>query len=250
MDGMVDVYTCCMPDDHKWYYEKQGAFLGPIDAETMRDIIRSGGLTGATLVWRDGIIGRQPIVTIPELAAYLPESSAAEGHVSASATPAAVQPVTVAHARTSPPASGLAISSLVLGILSLALFCLVPISLACGIIGLALGLSANRGSNKEPMAIAGIVTSIVGVLLGGLLLLGIVGENREKGNVGGFEDFFNEQDDVGQDEELEEDREKIKERLKKVFGEGGEEDKGEAAGEGEVDGEIGDAENPFEVKPE
>ena len=235
-----------MSGGHNWYYEKQGVLLGPIDAETMRDIIRSGGLTGATLVWRDGIIGRQPIASTPELAAYLPDSNAAQGHMSASATPAAVPPATGAHAVTSPPASGLAISSLVLGILSLALFCLVPISLACGIIGLALGLSANRGSSKEPMAIAGIVTSVIGVVLGGLLLLGIAGDNPEKGNGGGLEDFFNEQDDVGQEEELEEAREKIKERLKKVFGEGGEEDKGEAAGEEEVDGEIGDAENPFE----
>ncbi|MDP7205082.1 MAG: GYF domain-containing protein, partial [Pirellulaceae bacterium] len=178
-----------MPDDHKWYYEKQEAFLGPIDAETMRDIIRSGGLTGATLVWRDGIIGRQPIANIPELAACLPDSSAAEGHVSASATPGAVQPVTVAHARTSPPASGLAISSLVLGILSLALFCLVPISLACGIIGLALGLVANKGSYKQPMAIAGIVTSSVGVVLAGLLILGIAGENREKEKGAGLRTF-------------------------------------------------------------
>ena len=65
-----------MVDEHKWYYEKQGELIGPIGTETMCNMISSGELTAATHVWRDGLIGRQPIATIPELADYLPDPAA------------------------------------------------------------------------------------------------------------------------------------------------------------------------------
>jgi len=228
-----------MANEHNWYYEKQRELIGPIDAATMRDMISSGGLTGATPVWRDGLIGRQPIATIPELAGYLPDPSAP-------ASQAAVQPVAATHVRSSAPTSGLAVASLVLGIISLALFCLIPISLPCGIIGLILGLSANKGPSKQPLATAGIVTSIVGGLISVLLVVGAVQQDNQP-NQDRFDDFFNqnnEADKADKNEDLEKAFEELEERLKEAFREGVEEAKEDGDGEGE------DPENPFDVEPE
>ncbi len=60
---------------------------------------------------------------------------------------------------------GLAISSLVLGIVSLVLFCVPIVGIICGIIGLVLGLVANSRPQKNGMATAGIVMSIIGLAL-------------------------------------------------------------------------------------
>ena len=227
-----------MANEHNWYYEEQGELIGPIDAATMRDMISSGGLTGATPVWRDGLIGRQPIATIPELAGYLPDSSAPVSQ-------AGVQPVAATHVRSSAPTSGLAVASLVLGIISLALFCLVPISLPCGIIGLILGLSANKGPSKQPLATAGIVTSIVGGLISVLLVVGAVQQDNQP-NQDRFDDFFNQKNEADKDEEMKKMFEELKNEVEKAFGDA----KEKAEGEGEEDGEGEDPENPFDVEPE
>ncbi len=69
--------------------------------------------------------------------------------------------------------SGLAIASMVLGIVSIFTFCFVVISIICAVVGFVLGCVA-LGSNKKGkgMAIAGIVTSLVSVIL--LIVLVII----------------------------------------------------------------------------
>jgi hypothetical protein len=228
-----------MANEHKWYYENQGELIGPIEAASMIEMISSGQLTGETPVWRDGLIGRQPIAGVPELAGYLPDPSAPGSHEG-------VQPVAATHVRSSAPASGLAVASLVLGIISLALFCLVPISLPCGIIGLILGLSAKKGPSKQPLATAGIVTSIIGSLITVLLVVGAVQQDN-KPDRNGFNDFLNEKneaDNAAKNEDLEKAFKELEERLKKALGEGVEEAKEDGDGEGE------EPENPFDVEPE
>lgn len=61
---------------------------------------------------------------------------------------------------------GLAIASMVLGIVSLVFFCFVYICIPCGLISIILGGVAL--ANKKPgkgMAIAGLVCSIVGIAI-------------------------------------------------------------------------------------
>ena len=250
-----------MANEHKWYYEKQGELIGPIDAASMSEMISSGQLTGETPVWRDGLIGRQPIAGVPELAGYLPDPSAPTSQ-------AGVQPVAATHVRSSAPTSGLAVASLVLGIISLALFCLVPISLPCGIIGLILGLSANKGPSKQPLATAGIVTSIIGSLISVLLVVGSMQQDNQpdrneelnkvieelKKVIEEFEEKMEAigegieegegEGEAGKDDDLEEAVEELRKRLEKVFGEGVEEAREDGDGEGE------DPEAPFDVEPE
>ncbi len=225
-----------MANEHNWYYENQGELIGPIDAATMRDMIISGGLSGATPVWRDGLIGRQPIAQVPELAGYLPDPSAP-------ASQAGVQPVAVTYAHSGAPTSGLAVASLVLGIISLALFCLIPISLPCGIIGLILGLSGAKGSSKQPLATAGIVTSIIGILVSVLLVVGAMQDGNQPGQ-NRFDEIFNERNEADKDEDFEEALEELKKGLEKAF------EEAEAGGEGAGEGEGRDPDNPFDVEPE
>lgn len=66
-----------------------------------------------------------------------------------------------------PPANGLAIASLVLGILSIPASCCYGAGIIFAIIGLILGcVSKKPDSSFNGMAIAGIVCSIIGLLVG------------------------------------------------------------------------------------
>lgn len=60
---------------------------------------------------------------------------------------------------------GLAIASLVLGILSLVLCCVPFLTIPCGVAGIVTGILGARSSGQG-MAAAGIVLSIVGLVLG------------------------------------------------------------------------------------
>jgi len=76
--------------------------------------------------------------------------------------------------------SGLAVAALVLGILSIALLCII-IGFIPGILGIIFGAIALGQIKKEPqviqgrgLAIAGIITSIIGILFSILLIIGAV----------------------------------------------------------------------------
>ncbi len=75
------------------------------------------------------------------------------------------------------PGNGLGIASMVVGIVSLALFCTGWLAIICSIVGIALGaISINKAKQagmKNGMAVAGLVCSIVS--LGILLILVISG---------------------------------------------------------------------------
>ncbi len=59
---------------------------------------------------------------------------------------------------------GLSIASMVLGIISLALFCLWYVSIPCGILGIVFGLIGKNRAGKN-MAITGFVTGLIAVAL-------------------------------------------------------------------------------------
>lgn len=75
------------------------------------------------------------------------------------------QPVYNNPTKPSVPAKGLSITSMVLGIVSLALFCLWYLALPCAIVGVILGAIAMNKSKimgvKNNMAIAGVACSCV-----------------------------------------------------------------------------------------
>lgn len=66
----------------------------------------------------------------------------------------------------SQPSKGLSIASMVLGIISLVLFCIPYLCIPCGLIGLILGgVSLATKKDGKGMAIAGLVCSIIGIAL-------------------------------------------------------------------------------------
>lgn len=63
--------------------------------------------------------------------------------------------------------NGLAIASLVLGIISIPTICCYGLGILLGIIGIVLGIvSRKSGTKMSGMAIAGIILSAIGILFG------------------------------------------------------------------------------------
>lgn len=69
---------------------------------------------------------------------------------------------------------GMAIASMVLGIVSLVLFCFVYVCVPCGIISIILGgITLAKKKAGKGMAIAGVVCSIIGIAV--YVILTIIG---------------------------------------------------------------------------
>jgi uncharacterized RDD family membrane protein YckC len=64
----------------QWFYARGGQQQGPVDSATLEQMLRLGSLSGADLVWREG------------MAQWLPASSQAELFAAAQAGPVGVQP--------------------------------------------------------------------------------------------------------------------------------------------------------------
>jgi RsiW-degrading membrane proteinase PrsW (M82 family) len=95
--------------------------------------------------------------------------------------PNAVPPTTPAELQTQQalPASGLAIASLVLGIISVLFSCFWPLAIVCGVLAVVFGFIGINKSKKgeaggKSMALAGVITGGIGILLSVLLVAGLV----------------------------------------------------------------------------
>lgn len=85
------------------------------------------------------------------------------------------QPGAYANPATAPKKSGMGIAAMVCGIASI-VFCFVfYIGIPCGIVGLVLGIVANR-KEKSGMALAGIITGAIGTALSIFILVVLIGE--------------------------------------------------------------------------
>lgn len=73
------------------------------------------------------------------------------------------------------PGKGLGIAGMVCGILSLLLiFVFMPLGIGCGIAGLVMGIIGRKKNKKDGMALAGIITSSIGLGLSVLLIILVV----------------------------------------------------------------------------
>lgn len=76
-----------------------------------------------------------------------------------------IQPQPIAQPKTTIPGRGLGIASMVLGIVSLALFCVVYLAIPCAIVGIILGIvgrnQAKKAGAPTGMATAGIICSSI-----------------------------------------------------------------------------------------
>ena len=92
-----------------------------------------------------------------------------------------------------PPANGLAIASLVLGIIAIPAGCCYGFGILLGIIGLILGIISKGDTGKmSTMALVGVICSIVGILIGvGFWVLFAIGLNS-MGGWSGLTEYMNQ----------------------------------------------------------
>ena len=136
---------------------------GPVTAGQLGEWIAQGRANAASLVWAEGAAEWKPLAAIPEFTAALG---------SAVTTPQIIRP----NAARRPQTNSMAIAGLVLGILSIPLFSCLFVFSILGLIFSCMGLSQIKKSNAQQsgrgLAIAGIVLSCLGLLMGvGMFLL-------------------------------------------------------------------------------
>lgn len=165
-----------------WYYAKNGSQQGPISTEALKEKIASGEVSAADLAWREGLPDWAPAGTIEELKPAQPVATAS----TASADPVSTQPTTPYQTPASAPApapyqapvpgqvpsAGLAIGSMVCGIVALLLCCVWIISVPLGIVAVVMGHVAASRIKAQPaqyggagMAKAGLITGYLAILL-------------------------------------------------------------------------------------
>lgn len=151
-----------------WYYGSHGEQSGPVPGDEIRAMIAAGSIGAGTLVWREGMEQWLPLGQVPEFAGVPGSSEAPSGAaIVPGGSPAVAYPPAA-------PTSGLAIASLVCGILGVVAMC----AYVGGVFGLPavicghLSLGRIRQSAFDPiplqgrgMAIAGLITGYIAMAL-------------------------------------------------------------------------------------
>lgn len=151
----------------QWYYGSQAGQTGPVEDHEIRALIAAGNIVPETLVWRDGMKDWMPMRSVPELS----------GHAVVPYGPQyPAQPVY--YMPPVAPNNGLAIASMVCGIVSFCLCYFVVIlsipAVICGHLALSQIRSSPLPMAGKGMAIAGLVLGYIGITitLGAILFLG------------------------------------------------------------------------------
>ncbi len=151
----------------QWYYGSPAGQTGPVEDHELRALIAAGSVVPETLVWRDGMKDWSPMGSVPEL-----NGAPVQPYAATYAPPGYyVTPVA--------PTSGLAIASMVCGIVGY-LTCYFAALLAipaviCGHLALSQMRSSPVPMAGKGMAIAGLVLGYVAIALtvGFILFFGI-----------------------------------------------------------------------------
>lgn len=161
-----------------WFYAKHGKQEGPVDLETLRAKLKGGEIIGTDLVWREGMGEWTPAAEVAELTAAEASSPAAPETAGPVPAPqqaptqpqggmamqpqAGMQPNMVA-----PPTSGLAIASMVCGIVGIMLCyfngLLALPAVICGHMAIKQIDKSMTPIGGRGMAIAGLVTGYIGL---------------------------------------------------------------------------------------
>jgi hypothetical protein len=139
----------------QWFYARDNQRHGPVSLETVQHLLAARALTRDSLVWREGMVNWLPKSAVPELQASLNIYAGPSAHYPGMATMA--------------PNSGLAIASMICGIVSI-LLCYVNALAAipaviCGHMALKKISRSEQPMAGRGMAIAGLVTGYIGLLI-------------------------------------------------------------------------------------
>lgn len=149
----------------EWYYGTQGQQQGPVSERQLRHLMAQGVVTRETLVWRDGLAGWKAMGEVDELLAPPLGAAAAMAYTEQAAYGIV-------------PQCGLAIASMICGIVSL-LTCYVhglaaiP-AVICGHMAIKKIRESQPPMGGRGMAIAGLVMGYLGLLLQITMILGVI----------------------------------------------------------------------------
>ena len=140
----------------QWYYGSPAGQSGPVDERQLREMIAAGQLAPETLVWREGMKDWTRLDSVPELSSAPPASYGQP------------QPGYPGYYPVAPPTSGLAIASMVCGIVGI-LTCYVHAifgipAVICGHMALTAIRNSPVPMSGRGMAIAGLVTGYLGIV--------------------------------------------------------------------------------------
>lgn len=86
--------------------------------------------------------------------------------------------------------NGLAIASMVLGIVSIVLCCIWYLSIVAGIVAIILGVLHGKNNGKNGMSTAGIVCGVIGIIIAmAIFILGMIGL-AALGGMSGLESYL------------------------------------------------------------
>lgn len=153
--------------DVQWFYAQGGQQAGPVPLEQLLQMVASGQLSPADLVWREGMVNWQPLGSLPEFGAPpAPPASPAAPYGQPYGAPGMPYQGPMPYGTASPQSyGGMAIGGFVCSLLGL--LCLGPV---LGIVAIILGAVALGGMNKtgnlqgRGMAIASIVIGVIDIV--------------------------------------------------------------------------------------
>lgn len=149
----------------QWYYGSSAGQHGPVEESELRAMIASGGVGPQTLVWRDGMSDWMPLQSVPEF-------SVPQQQQPVSPYPAPYSGPPGYYPGAPLPQNGLAIASMVCGIVGYVTCCFVGI---LGVPAVICGHIAISQINSSPVPMGGRGMAIAGLILGYLGILTTIG---------------------------------------------------------------------------
>lgn len=156
-----------------WFYAKHGKQDGPVDVATLRGKLTSGEIAPTDLVWKEGMAEWTAAGDVAELSAS-PAPTAAPGGMlvqpgQVPGQPYVGQPYPGAYGPPMAPTCGMAIASMVCGIIGLMLCYFSGIvslpAVICGHVAMKQINNAVVPMGGRGMAIAGLVTGYIGLAM-------------------------------------------------------------------------------------
>lgn len=165
-----------------WFYGKDNTQHGPVSDLEVRNLISTGLITQDTIIWREGMTDWLPMKSVPD---FQPAQGAQEGGAGQTASAQNAPYATPQTYAGQPPyagaapTDGLSIASLVCGILA-TMSCVyggllgVP-AIICGHISMKKINTSPVPVQGKGMAIAGLITGYLGILMSiGMLVFVVI----------------------------------------------------------------------------
>lgn len=160
----------------EWYYGKNGQQQGPVDLEQIRSLLASGQLSPTDLVWKEGMANWTAIGQIPELTPHTPVTGnfgqGGQGGYQGGGYQGNQGGFGTVQSPGDPTKNGMAMTSMILGIIALAggCFCFGILGFGCGIPAIITSRSGMQ-SQQPGMAKAGLICGIIGIVFGVISLI-------------------------------------------------------------------------------